>query len=213
MVTINSNVNPPSPVLDGTDVTLTCNVTMGQGVLSSDLSLLMVNTQLSRDGTKLNRMMSISGTTFTYTIQLNSFGRNDSGNYTCTANVTLLQPSTYLTGIRQGTDSIEIVIGKRLNPVHKCFNCDHIVLCMLFINISVVSGLTVHAWQNKEKLKVGFQDYPVCMNDLSQLQGKHSDLWRGRRTGSHVKSDNDKIVSGLLVMNSHAIIKLVIFLR
>ena len=86
MITINSN--PPPPILDGTDVTLTCNVTMGQGVLPSDLSLLMVDTQLSRDGTILDLTGPVvSGTTFTYTTQLNSFGRNDSGIYAYTANV------------------------------------------------------------------------------------------------------------------------------
>ena len=113
MVTINSN--PLSPILDGTNVTLTCSVTMGQGVLPSDLSLLMVDTQLSRDGTTLPLTgPMVSGTTFTYTIQLNSFGRNDSGNYACSANVTLRQPSTYLTGVGHGTAISEIVIGKRI---------------------------------------------------------------------------------------------------
>ena len=114
MVTINSN--PPSLILDGTDVTLTCSVTMGREVLPSDLSLLMVDAQLSRDGTILNPTGPIvTGTTFTYTIRLDTFGRNDSGNYNCTANVTLLQSSIYLAGIGHGTAISEIiVIGKRL---------------------------------------------------------------------------------------------------
>ena len=87
---------------------------MGQGVLPSDLSLLMVDTQLSRDGTTLDLVDPVvSGTTFTYTIQLNSFGRNDSGDYVCTANVTLLQPSTYLTGMGRATDMSEVVIGEQ----------------------------------------------------------------------------------------------------
>ena len=112
-VTINSN--PPSPILDGTDVTLTCSVTMGLGVLPSDLSLLMVDAQLSRDGTTLDLTGPVMcHTTFTYTIQLNSFGRNDSGNYACAANVTLWQPSTYLTGMGHGTVMSEVAIGKRL---------------------------------------------------------------------------------------------------
>ena len=81
--------NPPHPIILGSDVTLICMVEMSEKVLSSDLPLLMVDAQLSRpDGTPLALTGSpADGTTFTYTTQLNSFGRNDSGNYTCTATV------------------------------------------------------------------------------------------------------------------------------
>ena len=92
---------------------------MGQGVLPSDLSLLKVayiylysyNTYYgtTRDLTG----PVVSGTTFIYTIQLNSFGRRDSGIYVCVANVTVQQPSTYLTGIGRGIVSREVLIGKR----------------------------------------------------------------------------------------------------
>ena len=104
---------------------------MGQGVLPSDLSLLMVDAQLFRNGTTLPQIGPVRpmySTTFTYTIQLYSFGRNDSGNYACSANVTLLQPSTYLAGMGRRTAISEIVIGKRLFPFIK-------------FNVSVVSGL------------------------------------------------------------------------
>ena len=94
---------------------------MGQGVLPSDLSLLMVDTQLSRDGTTLDLTgPMMSGTTFTYTIQLYSFGRNDSGNYTCTANVALQQPSTYLIGMGRGTAMSKVVTGETF-CIKKCF--------------------------------------------------------------------------------------------
>ena len=81
--------NSPNPITIGLDVTLTCMVKMNEKVFESDLSLLMVDTQLSRDGTPLSLTgpTVIGIRTFTYTTQLNSFGRNDSGNYTCTATV------------------------------------------------------------------------------------------------------------------------------
>ena len=99
--------------MDGTDVTVTCAVKMGQGVVDSDLSLLMVDAQLSKDETPLTLTgPTVTGTTFTYTIQLDSIGKNDSGNYTCSATVTQVQPtSTYLTGSGQATTVDEVVIG------------------------------------------------------------------------------------------------------
>ena len=111
--------NPPSPILDGTDVTVTCAVEMAQGVVDSDLSLLMVDAQLSRDGTPLTLTgPTVTGTTFTYTIQLDSFGRNDSGNYNCSATVRRVQStSTYLTGSGQATTVVEIVVCKNFKKI------------------------------------------------------------------------------------------------
>ena len=85
--------------ITGSDVTLTCAVELNSAVMSSEIFLLMVDTQLSRDGTPLALTgPTVSGTTFTYTTQLNSFGRSDSGNYTCTATIQPLPTSTYITG-------------------------------------------------------------------------------------------------------------------
>ena len=98
---------------------------MGQGVLPSDLSLLIVDTQLSRDGTTLDLTGPVeSGTAFTYTIQLDSFARNDSGNYICTATVRPQQPSTYLTGI--GVQSSAIIIINIISGTYACpYNSPH----------------------------------------------------------------------------------------
>ena len=80
--------------------------------MESDLSVLMVDAQLSRDGTPLTLTgPTVAGTTFTYTIQLNSFGRSDSGNYTCTATVRPQPPSTFLTESGEQSDTDELVIG------------------------------------------------------------------------------------------------------
>ena len=104
--------DPDSPILNGTDVTLTCTVELGPSVVDSDLSLLMVDAQLSRDGTPLTLTgPTVAGTTFTYTIQLNTFGRNDIGKYTCTATVRPQPPSTSLTESGDQSDTAELIIG------------------------------------------------------------------------------------------------------
>ena len=91
--------DPVSPIIVGSAVTLTCTVELGLAVVDSDLSLLMVEAQLTRDGTTLTLTgPKVTGTTFTYTIQLDSFSRNDSGKYICTATVTPQSTSSYLTG-------------------------------------------------------------------------------------------------------------------
>ena len=68
---------------------------MSPVILKSELSLLTVDAQLSRDGTPLGipTGLKISGTTFTYTTHLNWFDRSDSGNYTCNITLRSQQPS------------------------------------------------------------------------------------------------------------------------
>ena len=87
-------------IMVGSDVTLTCTLVLNSAIVPSDLSLLMVDVQLFRDGTPLSNptMSPVTGTTLTYTTQLNSFSRSDSGNYTCTATIRLQPSTTYLTG-------------------------------------------------------------------------------------------------------------------
>ena len=95
-VTLSSD--PVSPIIVGSAVILTCTVELGPLVMESELSLLVVDAQLTRDGTTLDVTgPKGTGTTFTYTIQLESFERDDSGNYTCIAIVRPQQSSTYLT--------------------------------------------------------------------------------------------------------------------
>ena len=70
-------------------------------------------TQLSRDGTQLAVAGPIvTGTTFTYTAQLNSFGKSDFGNYTCTATVRPYPTSTYILGVDTLSDMLNIIAGK-----------------------------------------------------------------------------------------------------
>ena len=86
---------------------------MNSLVMVSELSLLMVNASITRpNGTMLN-LKWISGTTFTYTTQVNSFGDNDVGNYTCNATVRPGPTATFLTGGGELSGGIEILIGEK----------------------------------------------------------------------------------------------------
>ena len=90
-------------------VTVTCTVELNSAILQSDLTLLMVSTQLTHpNGTMLSLSNTIRGTTFTYTTQLNSFGRSDSGNYKCTAGVRLQPIATFLMGSDSRTSTAKI---------------------------------------------------------------------------------------------------------
>ena len=98
-LSVSMNSDPVGPIQPlGSDVTLRCTVQLDPAIVESDLSLLIVDAQLSQDGTPLVLTgPTVTGTTFTYTIQLDSFGRSDSGNYICTATIRPQPTSTYLT--------------------------------------------------------------------------------------------------------------------
>ena len=101
-----------NPVNAGSTATLTCTVELSPLVVESDLSVLMVDAQLSRDGTPLTLTgPTVASTTFTYTIQLDSFGRSDSGNYTCTATIRPHPPSTFLTESGEQSDTARVTAG------------------------------------------------------------------------------------------------------
>ena len=97
-----SNGGTSDIVMFGADVSLTCTLEFNSAIAAADLSLLIIDIQLSRDGPQLSNptgsTLNGSGTIFTYTTQLNSFGRNDSGNYTCTATIQPQPTAVYLTG-------------------------------------------------------------------------------------------------------------------
>ena len=105
-----------STVAAGSTVTLTCTVAMDRLVRVSDLTILTVDTQLSMLGGE-SRVLTdptVTATTFTYTTQLSSFERSDSGNYSCTAAVRP-QPelSSYITALNAVTSlSLQFISGK-----------------------------------------------------------------------------------------------------
>ena len=99
--------------LFGSDVTLTCSIKLHSAILGSEIFLLVVDAQLSRDGTPLALTGPVvTGTTFTYTTQLNSFGKSDYGSYNCTATVRPQPSSTYLIGVDILSDSLTITASK-----------------------------------------------------------------------------------------------------
>ena len=68
-------------------------------ILGSENALLIVDVQLSNDETTFALpSATMTDITFTYKTVVNSFGRNDSGNYTCTAKVRPKPTATYLSG-------------------------------------------------------------------------------------------------------------------
>jgi hypothetical protein len=77
-----------------------CTVELNPAILESDVHLLIVDAQLSRDGAPLTlNGPTVANTTFTYTTQLNLSQENDYGNYTCIATIRPQPSAIYLTGI------------------------------------------------------------------------------------------------------------------
>ena len=110
-VVVSSNLG--NIVLNGSAITLSCTVELGPAVLESELSSIMVDAQLSRGGIALALTgPTVSGTTLTYSTELNPFGRSDSGNYTCGVTVRALSPlSAFLTGVSQLSDTARVTTG------------------------------------------------------------------------------------------------------
>ena len=91
-----------------------CTIELGPAVMESEISLLMVDAQLSRDGVPLTLSSpTLTGTTVSYDATVSSFSETDVGNYTCSATITPRPSSTFLTGMGQLQSSpFEITIGK-----------------------------------------------------------------------------------------------------
>ena len=110
-VTITSD-QQANPVNAGSTVRVTCTVKLSPAVAKSDLSEVMVDAQLSRDGTPLTvTHLTVADTIFTYTIQLDSFGWSDSGNYACTTTVRPQPHSTFLTESGEQSDTVRVTAG------------------------------------------------------------------------------------------------------
>ena len=82
--------------------------------MESELSSLMVDAQLSRDGITMRNLSNLtrSSTTFTYTIVVSSFHRSDSRNYTCVATIRPKPLSVYLYGTgKLSSNQIRVTTG------------------------------------------------------------------------------------------------------
>ena len=112
LVSSDRSSRPNSLPILGSDVTLTCTLKLNSAVVASEILLLMVNVQLLRDGIPLALTgPTIRDTTFTYTRRLESFGRSDSGNYTCMASVGPDPALTYVTGNETLSTAVNIKAG------------------------------------------------------------------------------------------------------
>ena len=90
------------------DVTLTCTVVLSSG---PGIDILMnVNFELSRRGSQLTTTPpSVSGFTHTTTAVINSFGREQSGEYTCVAAISSV--NGYLTDVSAMSNSLQVTTG------------------------------------------------------------------------------------------------------
>ena len=111
-ITVTSSANSPVRPI-GTDVTLTCIIM---------LSPLLVNFSVTVDariqfsnpsGSPLNlpttTTLSVSGSNYTTTAMISSFGRNDSGFYKCMANISSMSP--FLRASVSHSETIRITTG------------------------------------------------------------------------------------------------------
>ena len=108
IVLISSEANSDR-ILIGSGITFTCTVALNPAILGSEIFLLTVDVQLSRDGTPLTLTGPIvTGTTFTYTAQLDSFEMSDFGSYTCIATIRPQATSGYVLGVDILSDTLSI---------------------------------------------------------------------------------------------------------
>ena len=120
-------------------------IKLKSSILGTEIFSLMVDTQLSKDGTPLTLTgPTVTGTTFTYTTQLNSFQRRDYGSYNCTATVRPLQSLSYLLGTDILSDTLIITPSKRYNNVVaycvlQCYNVHCTCMGKLFL-LQLMSG-------------------------------------------------------------------------
>ena len=111
-----SNISSPiQPV--GSDVTLTCAVMLSSGP-EIDIPLT-VTTMLSRTdpaGSPLTTTtLSMSGSTYTSTAMVSSFGRDQSGVYNCTVVINSTSNSFLIDSDSQ-SDVIRVTVGKSMEP-------------------------------------------------------------------------------------------------
>ena len=93
---------------------MNCTVMLNPVMTMEDLQLLNVSAWISRNGTVLMpTSQSVDGTTYTFGATVRCFGESDSGDYICTATITLISSSQFLTGMGQRASSpLNIAVGK-----------------------------------------------------------------------------------------------------
>ena len=103
-----SKPNPIRPV--GSDVNVTCTAVLSPAV---DVPVT-VDIQLSDPAgrTLTTTTPSISGSNYTTSAMVSSFGRNQSGNYTCTVNTSSTLASSFIAGSKIKFETLRITAGE-----------------------------------------------------------------------------------------------------
>ena len=111
-VTLSSSIPNPIPPF-GSNVTLTCTVELSPAV---DIPV-NVNIQLSdpAEDPLATTPLSVSGSNHTTTAMITSFGRSDSGVYTCRATVNSVSTNTFISDSNIESHSMRVTTGEMLS--------------------------------------------------------------------------------------------------
>ena len=110
---VSSTIANPIPPF-GSDVILTCTalLTSGPGI-DVPLNVTIEALRLNLAGSPLTTTApSVSGSTYTATAMVSSFGRNDSGVYTCRATVSSVSINSYISDSNTTSHSITVTTGE-----------------------------------------------------------------------------------------------------
>ena len=98
------------PIIEGTSISLFCTVEMGALLVASDWQLFYLEVTFFRDDSKI--ITFVNSTTLTYTHQIISFSRDDSGNYSCTAIARPHPSSGFINSSNSVSDILKVTTGK-----------------------------------------------------------------------------------------------------
>ena len=137
---IEGNVQP-----FGSDVTLTCNASLTSTPdVEVPLNVTFELLRMDPAGSLLpTTTPSVSGSTYTSTATISSFGRNDSGNYTC--RVTISSINTHLTSSNNTSNSLRVTTGMMTQIL--CLYSVHNIIIPLFRCLSCTEKCILYKYQ------------------------------------------------------------------
>ena len=104
VIIISNPVSPVRPV--ESNVTVTCNVRLSPAV---DVPVTVNFKVIDPVGSLLTTTTpSVSGSTYTSTAMVNTFGRSQSGEYTCRASISSLSPFLIDSGVKASASNITV---------------------------------------------------------------------------------------------------------
>ena len=147
-VVVTSNIGNIVP--SGSNVILNCSVQMNSSVTDSEVLLLTVDAQLIQPNGAMLSLANpiISGTIFTFSTEVNSFGINDVGNYTCSATIRPRPSSPYLTESNELSGRIEL----RISEKKICGFFSMIIITILLLGISLTTDNSGNVYSSTYKI-------------------------------------------------------------